>query len=378
MTDGYKQAASTAVSKYLLNHNDSLADDVALTENEQAIIDSALHVVVPNGVSSIKTGIFSGKNENGEQAYGDNAAALSANLSIQSITLHSVESIEPYAFNFEGKLPALETVTINGGAGKISSYSFSDNSALKEVYINGGGDEIEEYAFANNAALSTFQMASGDAKTFGNYVFDGDKELDNVKISPTVSEMGLRPFKGCTKLTEVDFSGSPYFNCKNSIIYKLSNGSETELVQCLEARGNTAGSSTVNKNEVPATLTTIYEEAFMDCTGVGSVDLTGSITTAIPISCFRNTPKMYSVYLPSTCTKIGKNAFTDSAVQYVEIPESVRIIDPSSFDTGEGLPTITFYCTENTAASDYADTYPNIEMETRPADKAKFTVYFWN
>ena len=62
----------------------------------------------------------------------------------------------------------------------------------------------------------------------------------------------------------------------------------------------------------------------------------------------------------------------------MEIPESVRIIDPSSFDTGEGLPTITFYCTENTTASDYADTYPNIEMETRPADKAQFTVYFWD
>lgn len=378
MTEGYKQAASTAVSKYLLNHNDSLADDVALTENEQAIIDSALHVVVPEGVQSIKSGLFSGRNAEGEQAYDDNATAISPNLSIQSITLNSVETIEPYAFNFEGKLGALEKVTINGGADTISSNSFSDNSALKEVYINGGGDVIEEYAFANDTALSTFQMTSGDAKTMGNYVFDGDKELENVKISSTVSEIGLRPFKGCTKLKEVDFAGSPYFTCKNSIIYKLSNGSETELVQCLEARGNSSGSSTVNKNEVPATLTTIYEEAFMDCAGVGSVDLTGSIVTAVPINGFRNTPKMYSVYLPSTCTKIGKNAFTDSAVQYVEIPESVRIIDPSSFDTGEGLPTITFYCTENTTASDYAETYPNIEMETRPADKAKFTVYFWD
>ena len=378
MTEGYKQAASTAVSKYLLNHNDSLADDVELTENEQAIIDSALHVVVPDGVSSIKSGIFSGKDSTGAQAYGDNATALTPNLSIQSITLNSVETVEPYAFNFDGKVASLEKVVINGGASTISTNSFADNAALKEVYINGGGDVIEPYAFANDINLSTFQMTSGDAKSIGNYAFDGDKELDNVKISSTVSDIGLRPFKGCTKLTEVDFSGSPYFNCKNSIIYKLSNGSETALVQCLEVRGNTSGSSTVNKNEVPTTLTTIYDEAFMDCSGVGSVDLTGSIVTAIPTDCFRNTQKMYSVYLPSTCTKINKNAFKDSTVQYVEIPESVRIIDPSSFDTGEGLPTITFYCTENTTASDYADTYPNIEMETRPADKAQFTVYFWD
>ena len=378
MTDGYKNAASTAVSKYLLNHNDSLADDVALTENEQAIIDSALHVVVPNGVQSVKEGIFSGKNADGEQAYGEGGTAISPNLTIESITLNSVETIEPYAFNFEGKLPALEKVTINGGADIISSYSFSDNPALKEVYINGGGDVIEEYAFANDENLSTFQMNSPDAVTIGNYVFDGDKELQNVRLSSTISEIGLRPFKGCTKLAEIDCSGSPYLLCKDSILYKMDGGVETTIVQCLEARGNTAGSSTINKEELPATLTTIYEEAFEDCTGVGSVDLSATKITGVPIKGFKNTTKLYSVYLPNACTKIGKNAFTDSAVQYIEIPESVRIIDPSSFDTGEGLPIITFYCTENTTASDYAETYPNIIMVNKPAEKGVFTVYFWD
>lgn len=378
MTEGYKQAASTAVSKYLLNHNDSLADDVALTENEQAIIDSALHVVVPDGVQSIKEGLFSGLDADGKQAYGEGATAISPNLSIQSITLNSVETIDPYAFNFKGKLGALEKVIINGGADTISSYSFSDNSALKEVYINGGGNVIEEYAFANNENLSTFEMSSGDAEVIGNYAFDGDNALQNVKISSTVSEMGLRPFKACTKLSAVDFSGSPYFVCDDSIIYKMENGAETTIVQCLEARGNTAGSSTINEEELPSTLTTIYDEAFEDCTGIGSVDFSSTSLTAVPINGFKNTTKMYSVYLPNTCTKIGKNAFTGSTVQYIQIPESVRIIDPSSFDTGEGLSTITFYCTENTTASDYAETYPNIIMKNKPAEKGVFTVYFWD
>ncbi len=378
MTDGYKNAASQAVSKYLLNHNDSLADDVALTENEQAIIDSALHVVVPDGVDSIKTGIFSGLDAEGNQAYGDNAAVLNPNLRIETITLNSVQNIEPYAFNFAGQVGALERVTINGGAKNIATKSFSDNSALREVFINGGGETIEDYAFANNEKLSTFQMTSGDALTMGDYVFDRDKELRNVKISSTISDIGLRPFKGCTVLGEVDFSGSPYFVCKDSIIYKMSNGVETAIVQCLEARGNTAGSSTINKNEIPTTVTSLYDEAFEDCVGLGSVDLSTTSVTGIPVEGFKNTTKLYSVYLPNTCTKIGKNAFTDSAVQYVEIPESVRIIDPSSFDTGEGLPTITFYCTENTTASDYAETYPNIIMVSKPAEKGKFTVYFWD
>ncbi len=378
MTEGYKQAASTAVSKYYLNHNDTLADDVALTENEQAIIDSALNVSVPEGVQSIKTGIFSGLDKEGNQAYGDGGTPLSANLSVQSVTLNSVAEIEPYAFNFEGKSGALEKVIINGGANTIASNSFSDNMALREVYINGGGNTVDDYAFANNTNLTVFQMDSGNAQTFGDYVFDGDTALSTVRLSSTLSEMGLRPFKGCTKLSEVDFSGSPYFSCLDAIVYKKDNGVETTIVQCLEARGNTAGSSTINKESLPTTLTTIYDEAFEDCTGIGSVDLSSTGITAVPTDGFVNTTKLYSVYLPNTCTKIGKNAFTGSAVQYLEIPESVRVIDSSSFDTGEGLPIITFYCTENTTASDYADTYPNIIMVNKPAEKSKFTVYFWD
>ncbi len=378
MTEGYKNAASTAVSKYLLNHNDSLADDVALTENEQAIIDSALHVVVPDGVQSIKTGIFSGLDSEGNPAYDDNATVISPNLSIESITLNSVETIEPYTFDFDGKVGALEKVTINGSANTISSYAFTNNDALREVYITAGGKNIEEYAFAGNENLSTFLMDSGDAISIGNYAFDGNKAMETVRLSSTISEFGLRPFKGCSVLGEVDFSGSPYFSCKDSIIYKVDNGAETAVVQCLEARGNTVGSSTINKDEIPATVTTLYDEAFEDCTGIGSVDLSTTGVTAIPVNGFRNTTKLYSVYIPNTCTKIGKNAFTGSSVQYVDIPASVRIIDPSSFDTGEGLPIITFYCTQDTTASDYADTYPNIIMTDKPAEKGVFTVYFWD
>lgn len=378
MNEGYKNAASTAVSKYALNHNDNISDDVALTENEQAIIDSALNVVVPDGVQSLKAGIFSGMDDKGNPAYDEEGNQIQPNLKMESITLNSVETIEKNAFSFKNSVPALEKVTINGGADIISTNAFSDNVTLRDVYINGGGKKIEEHAFANNTGLINFEVSSGDAESIGDYAFEGDTKLKNVKLSSTLSEMGIRPFKDCTVLGNVDFSGSPYFNCKSSIVYKMANGVETELVQCLEARGNTSGSSTINKEELPTTLNAIYEEAFEDCTGIGSVDLSATGVKSIPRECFKNTTKLYSVYIPNTCTKIEKNAFTDSSVQYLEIPESVRIIDPSSFDTGEGLPTITFYCTENTTASDYADTYPNIIKVNKPAEKGVFTVYFWD
>lgn len=378
MTDGYKNAASTAVSKYMTNHNETATDDVALTENEEAIINSALNIIVPEGVESLGEGIFSGLKSDGTVATDGSGSNIDANLRLESITLNSVKTIDSYAFDFKDKTPRLATVTINRAAEEIQPYSFADNSALRDVYITAGGNNIAEYAFAGNTGLNTFNMSSADAKSIGNYAFSGDTGLTNVTLSSTIDTLGIRPFVGCLAVSEVGFSGSPYFVCDNSIIYSLTDGAKTGIVECLEARGNTAGSSTINNEELTASITSIADEAFEDCTGLGSIDLSRTSITGIPLNGFKNTTKLYSAYIPNTCTRIGKSAFEGSAVQYVEIPSSVRIIDPSSFETGEGKATITFYCENDTTASDYADTYPNIIMSERPAEKGTFTVYFWD
>lgn len=361
MTQEYADAAKLAKEKY----SHWLTDNsVQLTEYEWQIINSTIHVSLPEGIESIQTGLFSGKalDENG------NIVPVSGNVSggsmatpnkyIQSLTMNSVEEIEPYSFTGCDKLT---NITINGGATEIGDYAFAcapeDKPSLKNVTMNGGGAKIGDYAFLNNA------------------------ELTNVTLSSTVNEIGRRPFKDCPKMTGVDFSGSPYFTCENAIIYGLKDGNKDSIVECMESRGETFGSSTVGSAET-AGITSIAEEAFMDCEGIGSVDLSASNVAKIPQNAFANTSTLYSVVLPYGCTTISKNAFTDSNLRYIEIPNTVSLIDQNAFDTNgnrdEGdYHTITFYCEPGSAAAVFADEYESIVVTDRPVE-IYYNVYFWD
>ena len=96
----------------------------------------------------------------------------------------------------------------------------------------------------------------------------------------------------------MSFQGGEYFNCDNAIVYTTdSAGAKTGIVQCLESRGKSTGSSTIEANEVVG-VETIAKEAFKDCSGVGSVNLQNSSVGEIPVSAFENTSTLYSVYLP--------------------------------------------------------------------------------
>lgn len=348
MTTEYAEAAVQAKQKYSRWLTDNT---VQLTEYEWQIINSTLHVSLPDGIESVKSGLFSGKSQTV-------SSGNLANKYIQSLTMASVQKIEPYSFSGCDKLTS---ITINGGAAEIEDYAFAcaqeDNSALTTVTMNGGGGKIGNYAFQNNA------------------------ELVNVKLSSTVNEIGLRPFKDCPKMTSVDFSGSPYFVCENAIIFGLSEGSKSSIAACLESRGDTFGSSTIGSAET-AGITSIAEESFMDCEGIGSVDLSLSKVTKIPQNAFANTSTLYSVVLPYGCTSISKNAFSDSNLRYIEIPSTVSIIDQNAFDTDGNSAagdyhTITFYCEPGSAAAVFADEYESIVMTDKPVEKY-YNVYFWN
>ena len=61
----------------------------------------------------------------------------------------------------------------------------------------------------------------------GNPVGVGKANCDSAQAREA---MGKRPFTGCEKLTTVDFQGSPYFTCDNSIIYSLENGKKKDII----------------------------------------------------------------------------------------------------------------------------------------------------
>lgn len=354
MTQEYVDAAKEAMKAY----SDYLSDSRNVpTQNQLDIVNSALNINLPEGIESIAEGIFSGKDRNNEQAYEYNSGgtpgsstlpvptpgasgapdatslpttpgqrALSANTDLQSITMHTVETVDPYTF---------------AGCTKLTGFYMA------------GGDKIDNYAFKNCTSLA------------------------NVEVASTVTELGLRPFAGCSGLQDVKFGANPNFTCENQIIFGATNGTKTKIIECLEARGETVGSPQVGPEGLEG-VTELAEEAFKDCDGIGSVDLTATSISTVPREAFSRTGGIYSVKLPTTTKSIRDGAFWNSKLSYLEIPSSVTLIENDAFanvveeggeikldekgrpevlNVTDGHRPVTFYCTEGDAADTYADAY---------------------
>lgn len=324
-TQEQKDAAADAISVY--ENYVSGTSYTQPTQDQWDIVNSVLNVELPNGIESIKAGLFSGKDEEGNDVG-------TSNNKIESIVMNSVTDIPAYAFY---GCRALHTVTTNNS-----------------------GSETGE--------------------SVGNYAFGNCDNLLNVNFSSNLTKLGLRPFKGCEKLTYVGFADSQHFVCDNGIIFGLENGVKTSIIECLETRGMTGdyavGASMVQKRELEG-IKHIADEAFMDCTGIGDVDLSTSVIEEIPISCFENTTTLFSVEIPDTCKIIKEKAFKNSAVRSITIPGSVSFMDATSFTNEDGTvnKNITITCEEGSAAETYAKLYG---LTLGEAIKPSFTVVFFD
>ena len=359
-------AAQTAVTNYQ-NYIGNPKDYDQPTQDEYSILNSALNIVLPPGVEAIQTGLFSNLDTEGKKV--DNAK--SANKMLQTITMYTVEEIEPYAF--------ADCVNDSMSTNKYSA-------GLKGVYQNPTG-----------------------AYAVGDYAFRNCTSLTDVSIAATVNEFGIRPFMGCDNLNYVSFNDSPYYTCSDSaIIFELdSSGNKSKIMECLECRGKSFGNAKVGPSEL-AGITDMAEEAFMDCDGIGQVDLTESSLSKVSERAFALTDQLGSVLLPETCKSIGRGAFWNTSMYYIEVPHSVTLVQPEAFanvkttneyqsvtcqpdqyilyqsngdpeykDQSSGHKTITAYCVEDSAMDTYADDYYYINPEYyKPT--IYHTVYFWD
>ncbi len=314
ITEDYQEAAEQAFDKY---YNDRQN----MTDYEWDIINAALDIVLPEGIESIQSELFAINEQNEDP----NVEKI--------ITAYSLNEVAGAEYDTEGN--------------KVSSGAFEGCKNLKAVYLMGATTSI------------------------GDYAFEDCEKLDTVYVPTTVTSLGLRPFTGCDSLSYVEFQGSPYFTCEDSIIYALDeNGNKYKVIEFLNGRAT----GVVDPTEMEG-ITEIADEAFMG-SKVSSVDLRSSAITDIPEKAFAETGSLFSVYLPTTCASISKDAFDDSSIQYLEIPASVTYIDSEAFDENVSEQGLTFYCEEGSNAYLFAEKN-NIKTSAMPIVRY-YTVTFWD
>lgn len=276
--DDYAKTAEEAVNAYL-------GGGSSLVGEQQRIIDSALKIEVPNGIQSIKPGLFKEKDKANSEYLTEQGSNTLLEMSATVYSLAAIESGEE-----------AEDETTYGG--------------IKD----GTG------TFAGCIHLVGVDLVETDTATvIEDHAFQNCKMLTDVAISPKVSEIGICPFYNCSKLSTINFKNSPYYACDNSIIYALGNAEgegekpRIAIVECL-TRDDTA--IDVPESEFESELMNISEirpEAFRG-SNVRTVNLRSTAIQTIPTGTFADTENLQSVYFPSTLRNIENYAVVGSNI----------------------------------------------------------------
>ena len=308
----------------------------------------------------------------------------------------TVSSIGPQAF---ANCPYLRVVSFQGNAPSADSTAFSGDAATA-YYLPGttgwgawvGGIPAVMLAFnysvSNGAITITGYTGPGGAVTIpatinglpvtgiGAGAFEGSTNLTSAVVAGTVSSIGPQAFANCPRLTVVFFQGnapsadSTAFSGDTATAYYLSGaagwgaslgGIATAVTPfdylvsggaiTITAYTGPGGAVAIPSAIGGLPVTTIANQAFVNCSSLGSMTIPDSVTN-IGDYAFDSCTRLSSVILPAGLTRIGAWVFYScNSLTNVPIPSSVTSIGDFAFG-----------CCVSLTAIDLPDTVTNIGL----------------
>ena len=134
--------------------------------------------------------------------------------------------------------------------------------------------------------------------SIGDEAFWGCTNLTSVTIPDSVTSIGEDVFIGCIEMTSINVeSANQHFTSIDGVLY---NKDDSTLIEC--PLGLSGAFS------IPSGVTSIGEDAFMECTNLTSVTIPDSVTS-IGESAFWGCTNLTSVTIPDSVTSIGEDVF---------------------------------------------------------------------
>ena len=383
-----------------------------------------ISVTIPNSVTSIGNGAFCGCSgltsvtiPNSVTSIGN--AAFSGCSGLTSITIpNSVISIGYNAFSgtawydqksdgvvyagkvlykYKGTMPEGTKISIKDGTLGIADEAFSYCSGLTSVTIPNSMTYIGDDAFwgcISLASVSITNLASWCRITFhssksnpyssksnplfyAHHLFLNGKEIKDLVIPNSVTDIRKWAFCGCSGLTSVTIPNSVTYIGDDAFedCSGLTSVHITDLASwCKISFGRSFSNPLfyahhlyLNDKEIkdlviPNSVTTIGERVFWGCSGLTSLTIPNSVTsigygafsgcsgltsmiipnsvTSIGDYAFQSCSSLKSVAVPNTLKSIGNGVFAWSGLTSVTIPSSVTSIGDYAFHGCSGLSTI--------------------------------------
>ncbi len=221
------------------------------------------------------------------------------------------ELILPFGVNGRSRIDEINFIGENNFT-SIANYAFQNYVSLTHFIIPNSVTTIGNYAFDGDMALSGINIPNG-VTNIGSYAFQNCKMLDgNVLTLPdTVTTIGQSAFqsaklKGFTMSSNVKSIGQSAFS---NVIF-----SDQEKIviptTCTSLSQYTFSGSNISQLEILANVTSI-PTSFLTDGGNNPLELyIGEGIETLGVNCLYNRGGLWKLYLPSTLTSIGNQAFT--------------------------------------------------------------------
>ena len=188
-------------------------------------------IVIPNSVTSIGTGAFSGCS------------------GLTSITIpNSVTSIGKYAFQ---DCSSLTSVTIPNSVTSIGTYVFQNCSSLISANIGNNVTNVRDYTFSGCSSLTSVTIPNS-VTSVESSAFNDCKALNKITLPASIRSIGPNAFAGCTKLYDIycfamepptvyessfaNYNAFLHVPCDNQRVYLLDVlWGNFKYIECIEA-----------------------------------------------------------------------------------------------------------------------------------------------
>ena len=306
-------------------------------------------LVIPDSVTTIGTGAFNGCS------------------GLTSLTLGSGVTSIGY-----GALPIVTLLVINCRCNAAPSIgSHSDSGCKGIVYIPEGSDysswksTFSQWKFLNENSndkyiVASYRSSSGTKQDLCNSTdwFDTMMINGSTYTNPVTEYTGTDVYlKVVYHLIKPEISDTAFYfadtmetiiipdsvkTIGNEAFYRCENLKSINIPNSVKTIGKSAfnGCSGLTSIIIPNTVTTINESTFESCYKLKSVSL-GSNVRTIKDYAFNNNTVLKSIDFPSTLKTIGRNAFWQTGLEDVRIPDSVTSIGTQCFAGSKSLKSIT-------------------------------------
>lgn len=193
---------------------------------------------------------------------------------------------------------------------------------------------------------ATSYVIPSTVNRIADYCFDNSDNLTEVTIPNSVTEIGVWAFHQCDKLATVKIPAS---------VTKIEEGAFTgwnKALKSFEVDESNPNYTAVNGVLYTKDLSTIV--CYPVANEWSKYDINDG-TSMIFGESFSNSDNLYSIYIPSTVTNIGKCAFFScNNLQSVDIPSSVIYIGSQAFDYCSNLTKAYFHSVVPPTTDTYA------------------------